>query len=177
MSIDGVIITIVLVSVFLFLGCLMGYLYANNKFQKKKEEMLKQIGDEKEKAQMELGQQKEELQKKSEHEVKMTLAGSRAGIKGRISENLVLLIPDFQKQHPDLKVSEAKFTGEPIDYLFFEGIENKNITKVVFLEVKAGRYAHLNETEISLKKVIDDAESKGANVVWREYRVPEPIEV
>ena len=166
MSIDGVIITIVLVSVFLFLGCLMGYLYANNKFQKKKEEMLKQIGDEKEKAQMELGQQKEELQKKSEHEVKMTLA-----------ENLVLLIPDFQKQHPDLKVSEAKFTGEPIDYLFFEGIENKNITKVVFLEVKAGRYAHLNETEISLKKVIDDAESKGANVVWREYRVPEPIEV
>ncbi len=139
-----------------------------------KEQELRELGQQKEEAQKELARLKEELQKEAELQKKRTLEGSRAGIKGRVAENLALLIPDFQEQHPDLKISEARFTGEPIDYLFFEGIDEKNITKVIFLEVKSGKHPQLNPTEASLKNVIDDAETKGANVIWREYIVHEP---
>ncbi len=117
---------------------------------------------EKEKAEGEFPQKKEEA-----------LKGSRAVTKGKVSENFALLIPDFQKQFPDLNLSEARFMGGPIDYLFFEGMDEKKITKVVFLEVKSGKHPRLNENESSLKDAIDDAEKKGASVIWREYKIPE----
>jgi len=178
------ILTIILTLVFLILGCFTGYLYANRKSQQQleetlrksdqeKEEILRELGQQKEETQRELSRQKEELHRESEQERKKTLEGSRSGIKGKVAENLALLMTDFQEKYPDLKISEARFSGEPIDYLFFQGIDDKNITKVVFLEVKSGKHPRLNETETSLKNVIDDAEHKGANVIWREYIVPE----
>ncbi len=164
-----ILITILLVIAFLIVGCLVGYIYARRKSEKEIENNLRELGEQKEITQKELAQLKEKLEQEAEESKKRSLEGSRSAIKGRISENLALIIPDFQKQHPDLKISEAKFMGEPIDYLFFEGIDKKNITKVIFLEVKSGQRSHLNETETSLKNVIDDAEHKGANVIWREY--------
>ncbi len=170
----------------------MGFVYANHRFQKEKEELEQQkddalkslalqrentekrLGQQQVEERMELEHQKEELQKESEEEKKKTLAGSRSGIKGKVSENIALLVPDFHEQHPDLSISEARFLGEPIDYLFFEGMDDKNITKLVFLEVKSGKNPHLNENEASLKHVIEDAKNKGANVDWLEYIVHDP---
>jgi len=184
--------TIILALVFLIVGCLVGYIYASRTFQREKielekqkdemqkslglqkEETQKEIGDQKEAAQKELWHLKEDLQREAEVDRKKTLQGSRAGIKGKVSENLALLVPEFQKQHPDLNLSEARFIGEPIDYLFFEGMDDKNITKLVFLEVKSGKRPHLNEDEVSLRNVIEDAKSKGANVDWKEYVISEP---
>lgn len=184
--------TIILALVFLIVGCLVGYIYASRTFQHEKmelekqkdevqkslglqrEETQKEIGEQKEATQKELWHLKEELEKEAEADRKKTLQGSWAGIKGKISENLALLLPEFQKQHPDLNISKARFIGEPIDYLFFEGMDDKNITKLVFLEVKSGKRPHLNEDEVSLRRVIEDAKNKGANLDWKEYIISEP---
>jgi len=105
-------------------------------------------------------------------ETQKTLESSRASIKGKVAENITPLLPDFQKQFPNLNIADARFIGQPIDYLFFEGMSEGKINKVLFLEVKSGKHPRLNEHEISLKKVIYDAEEKGANVGWREYNTP-----
>jgi predicted Holliday junction resolvase-like endonuclease len=101
---------------------------------------------------------------------KRTLEGSRAGIKGRVSESVASLIPDFPEY---LNTSEARFIGGPIDYIFFKGMDEKKIDEVIFLEVKSGKHPRLNDTENSLRIVIEEAKEKGARVSWREYRVPE----
>jgi predicted Holliday junction resolvase-like endonuclease len=104
-------------------------------------------------------------------DTKRTLEGSRATIKGKVTENITPLLPDFQQQFPSLNIADARFIGEPIDYLFFEGMSEGKINKVLFLEVKSSKRPRFNEHESSLKAVIDDAEKKGANVGWREYDV------
>ena len=115
------------------------------------------------------GKQREESFK----ETKRALEGQRATIKGKVAENVTPLLPDFEKQFPNLNIADARFIGEPIDYLFFEGMSEGKINKVLFLEVKSGKRPRLNDHENSLKEVIDDAEKKGANVGWREYNVPQ----
>jgi hypothetical protein len=117
------------------------------------------------------GREKAKLQ--SLKDTQKALGFSRAIIKGKVSENIVPLLPDFEKQFPALNLADARFIGEPIDYLFFEGMNGKNITKVLFLEVKSGKIRQLNDNENSLKRVIQDAENRGANIGWREYNVPE----
>ncbi len=86
---------------------------------------------------------------------------------GLFSEQITPLLPDFEKQHPDLKISEARFVGKPIDFLFFKGMDDKEITEVVFVEVKTGT-SSLSPTERKLRDAIKDK-----NVDWREYRIPE----
>ncbi len=102
-------------------------------------------------------------------ETKRAIEGQRATIKGKVAENITPLLPDFEKQFPNLNIADARFIGEPIDYLFFEGMSKGKINKILFLEVKSGKRPHLNEHENSLRAVIDDAERRGANIGWREY--------
>jgi predicted Holliday junction resolvase-like endonuclease len=104
-------------------------------------------------------------------DTKRTLEGSRATIKGKVAENVTPLLPDFQEQFPSLNIADARFIGEPIDYLFFEGMSEGKINKIFFLEVKSSKRPRFNEHESSLRAVIDAAEKKGANVGWREYNV------
>lgn len=87
-----------------------------------------------------------------------------------MSESVASLIPDFPEY---LNTSEARFIGGPIDYIFFKGMDNKEINEVIFLEVKSGKHPRLNDTENSLRLVIEEAKEKGARVSWREYKVPE----
>jgi predicted Holliday junction resolvase-like endonuclease len=106
-------------------------------------------------------------------ETQRALEGQRTSIKGKVAENMAPLLPDFKEQFPGLNIADARFIGEPIDYIFFEGMSEGKINKILFLEVKSGKYPRLNEHEISLKKVVDEAEEKGANVGWREYKIEE----
>lgn len=97
-------------------------------------------------------------------EIPQALKQSRAIIKGQFSEQIAPLLPGFPE---DLKLSEARFLGKPVDFLFFKGLDEQNITEVVFLEVKTGQ-SSLNVTERRLRDAI-----KEKRVVWREYRVQE----
>ncbi|MBU2260120.1 hypothetical protein KKC44_05975, partial [Patescibacteria group bacterium] len=56
--------------------------------------------------------------------------------------------------------------GKPIDFIFFKGMNEKEITEVVFLEVKTGT-SSLNPSERKLKDAI-----MNKKVSWREYRIP-----
>lgn len=89
---------------------------------------------------------------------------SRAVIGGQFSEQLAPYMPGF-KYRP----TEAKFLGKPTDFIVFEGLDGKAITRVVFVEVKSGR-SKLSGTEKSLKEAIGSGK-----VAFETYEVPEGI--
>lgn len=97
---------------------------------------------------------------------KQALQRQRPILGGLFSEQIAPLLPDFPK---DLKISEARFVGKPIDFLFFKGMDEKNISDVVFVEVKTGKSA-LTLVERKLRDAIRDK-----RVEWREYRISEEV--
>lgn len=97
---------------------------------------------------------------------KQALQRQRPILGGLFSEQIAPLLPDFPK---DLKISEARFVGKPIDFLFFKGMDEKNISDVVFVEVKTGKSA-LSLVERKLRDAIRDK-----RVEWREYRISEEV--
>ena len=71
---------------------------------------------------------------------------SRAVLGGHFSEQLAPFLPDFP-----FKPNECLFMGKPIDFIAFQGMDEKNINKVSFVEVKSGR-ARLSPQEKNLKE-------------------------
>ncbi len=91
---------------------------------------------------------------------------SRGVLGGKFSEKIAPYLPGFPK---DLKASEARFIGDPIDFVIFKGMDDKNITEVVFVEVKTGR-SHLNTNEKTLKDAIDNK-----MVRWVPFNISDEI--
>jgi predicted Holliday junction resolvase-like endonuclease len=89
---------------------------------------------------------------------------SRAVVGGQFSEQLAPYLPGFQ-----YRPTEAKFLGKPVDFIVFEGLDEKSISGVVFLEVKSGA-SRLSATEKSLKEAI-----AAGNVRYETYQVPEEL--
>ena len=87
---------------------------------------------------------------------------SRSILGGVFSEQVAPFLPDFPK---DLKASEARFIGKPIDFLIFKGMDEQHINEVVFVEIKTGN-SQLSSNERSLRDAI---ESK--RVRWHEHHV------
>lgn len=95
---------------------------------------------------------------------KYSLETQRSVVKGKISEQIVALLPGFPS---DLKISEARFMGSPIDFVFFKGLEEGHITEVVFVEVKSGSGQNLNPNEVSLRDAVNAKQVK-----WMQYNIP-----
>lgn len=89
---------------------------------------------------------------------------SRAVIGGQFSEQMAPFLPDFP-----YKPTEVKFLGKPTDFIVFEGLDDKHIEHVVFVEVKSGK-ASLSATERSLKKAVEEG-----RVQFATYTVPEEV--
>ena len=87
---------------------------------------------------------------------------SRSVLTGSFSEQLAPFLPDF-KHSP----TEARFIGKPVDFIVFEGLDSREISKVIFVEVKSGK-AHLSPVELSLKKALAEG-----RIAWELYRPPE----
>ena len=85
---------------------------------------------------------------------------SRAVLKGQFSEQLSPFESDFP-----VKPSEARFLGAPIDFVAFSGLDEKDVSEIVFIEVKTGN-ARLNQTEKSIKDAI-----RNKRVRFEEYRI------
>jgi predicted Holliday junction resolvase-like endonuclease len=103
-------------------------------------------------------QGKSDLKDKHKRSKKFT----RSVLGGLFSEQIAPFLPNFRE---DLKASEARFIGKPIDFLIFKGMDEQNITEVVFVEVKTGN-SSLSVNERKLKEAI-----QSGNVSWYEYRV------
>ncbi|MBR9693075.1 hypothetical protein GOV07_04050 [Candidatus Woesearchaeota archaeon] len=89
---------------------------------------------------------------------------SRAVLSGQFSEQLAPFLPDFP-----WKPTEARFIGKPIDFLVFKGMDEKDISEVVFVEVKSSK-SQLSSVERKLRDAI-----KAKKVSWEEYRIPSKV--
>jgi predicted Holliday junction resolvase-like endonuclease len=85
---------------------------------------------------------------------------SRHILKGQFNEQLSPFRKDFK-----FRASECRFLGAPIDFVCFEGLDNKQVEKVIFIEVKSGK-SQLNQTEKSIKKAIQNKK-----IEFYEYRI------
>lgn len=90
------------------------------------------------------------------------ISRSRAVLTGQFSEQIAPYLPGFL-----YSPTECKFIGKPIDFVVFNGLDEKNVKEIVFVEVKSGK-SKLSSTENSVK----DAVLNG-RVKWAEYRAPD----
>jgi len=89
---------------------------------------------------------------------------SRAVLSGQFSEQIAPFLPGF-KYDP----SDCRFVGKPVDLIVFKGSGEREISEVVFVEVKSGK-ASLSSVERSLKEAVE-----GGRVRFEEYRVSEEV--
>jgi predicted Holliday junction resolvase-like endonuclease len=87
---------------------------------------------------------------------------SRSVLGGMFSEQVAPFLANFPS---DLKASEARFIGKPVDFLIFKGMDDQHISEVVFVEIKSGN-SHLSNNERSLRDAIQQKQ-----VRWHEYHV------
>src|SRR3989344_342960 len=95
---------------------------------------------------------------------KEAIMKSRAVLGGQFSEQLAPYLPNF-----NYLPTECRFLGKPVDFIVFKGMDEKNISEVVFVEAKSGK-SKLSSHEKSLKEAIEKK-----RVRWEEYRVPEGL--
>lgn len=78
---------------------------------------------------------------------------STAVVKGKVAEQLVPFQPDFGYNPRD-----CRFLGSPVDLIVFEGLTEGDVTRVVFIEVKSGKYARLSQREKQVRDAIENGE-------------------
>jgi predicted Holliday junction resolvase-like endonuclease len=93
--------------------------------------------------------------------VKARLKQSRAVLGGLVSEQLAPLLPGFPYDPGD-----CRFVGKPVDFIVFKGMNEKDITEVIFLEVKTGTAKTLNDQEKKLRDAI-----QAGRVSWVEFDI------
>lgn len=96
---------------------------------------------------------------------RQTADKQRSTIKGKLAETFAPFLPNFP-----FKASECKFIGDPIDYLVFEGLDERDIKAIHLLEVKSGN-SRLSKHQKQIKDILDDLNSK--DVTFKEFRFEE----
>jgi len=86
----------------------------------------------------------------------------RAGIKGKVSETFAPFLQGFP-----FKSSECKFLGDPIDYVVFEGLDERDIKAIHLVEVKEGT-SKLSKHQKQIKDLIDGLDSE--DITFEEFR-------
>ena len=110
------------------------------------------------------GRRQERLEwegRRVEEIVKTRLKQSRAVLGGLVAEQMAPLLPGFPFDPGD-----CRFVGKPVDFIVFKGMNEKNISEVIFLEVKSGTGRQLNEQEKKLREVI-----QSKKVSWAKFEV------
>lgn len=85
---------------------------------------------------------------------------SRAVTRGQVFEQFAAYFPDFEFSPKD-----AQFLGRPVDFVVFDGLDEGELRRIVFVEIKTGAAA-LSTRE----RRIRDAIVRG-DVEWRELRL------
>jgi predicted Holliday junction resolvase-like endonuclease len=91
------------------------------------------------------------------------LAASRRVLRGQVSEQFAPYLDGF-----GFDPADARFVGNPIDFVVFDGLAAGDLRAVVLVEVKSGR-ARLNDTQ---RLVRDGIVSGEVPIAWREVRLP-----
>lgn len=84
---------------------------------------------------------------------------SEAVTLGKVYEQLVPFLPDFAFNPKDVR-----FLGTPVDFMVFDGLNEGDVRRVVFVEVKTGN-AELSTRERRVREAI-----QAKRVEWTELR-------
>ncbi len=92
----------------------------------------------------------EEWKQRYEKEVrKDAVEKSKAVIAGKVTEHLIPYLPDF-KYNP----KDARFIGSPIDLIVFDGLDEGELRRIVFVEVKSGK-STLSKRERLIRNAVE----------------------
>ncbi|MDN5294953.1 MAG: hypothetical protein PWP01_463 [Methanosarcinales archaeon] len=92
----------------------------------------------------------EEWRQKYEKEIrKDAIEKSKAVIAGKVTEHLIPYLPEF-KYNP----KDARFIGSPVDLIVFDGLDEGDLRKIVFVEVKSGK-STLSKRERFIRDTIE----------------------
>ena len=93
----------------------------------------------------------EEWKQRHEKEIrKDAVKKSRAAIAGRVTEQIAPFLPEF-KYNP----KDARFIGSPIDFIVFDGLDEGELRRIVFVEVKSGK-STLSRREKLVRDAIEE---------------------
>jgi len=92
---------------------------------------------------------------------------SRSTLKGRISEQMAPLLPEFP-----FAPADARFIGNPIDFVVFDGYtkvkdEKGDAISVVLVEVKKGK-GKLTREETLIKKAVEEGRVSWRTIVLKD---------
>lgn len=101
---------------------------------------------------------------------------SRSTLKGRIYEQMAPLLPEFP-----FSPADARFIGNPIDFVVFDGYTNAKDEKgdainVVLVEVKKGK-GKLTRVESLIKRAVEEGRVSWQTVVLKDENDQEPDNV
>jgi len=85
---------------------------------------------------------------------------SQAVTSGKVHEQLVPYLPEF-----GFNPKDARFLGSPVDLLVFDGLDDGELRRVVFVEIKTGGSA-LTGRERQVRDVV-----RASQVAWEEIRL------
>lgn len=92
------------------------------------------------------------------------IKGNQSAVAGRVLEKVAPFLPGFAYNPRD-----ARFLGDPVDFVIFDGLSEGRLREVVFVEVKSGT-SDLNGNE---RRVRDAVEQR--RIKWTLYRVPAAV--
>lgn len=88
------------------------------------------------------------------------ISQSRAVTRGQVFEQFAAYFPGF-----DFNPKDAQFLGKPVDFVVFDGLDEGDLRRIVFVEIKTGE-ATLSARERRIRDAIDRGD-----VEWRELRL------
>ena len=86
---------------------------------------------------------------------------SQAVITGNVTQHIAPFMPSFPYNPKDVH-----FLGNPVDLVIFDGLTDGELRRIVFVEVKTGRYADLSTRQRQVRDLLWDKK-----VEWEEFRV------
>ena len=103
---------------------------------------------------------KKDEKERIKQSIEKSLKSQRSVVKGKVWEQIAPYLPEFEHNPAD-----ARFIGDPVDYVVFSGMSNGGEIEVIMIDVKTGK-AQLNLNQKRIRDAID-----GGRVSFRTMRL------
>lgn len=79
------------------------------------------------------------------------IAQSRAVLGGKFTEQMAPYLPEFRYDP-----TEARFIGNPIDFIVFPGLASGDPQEIIIMEIKSGKNYQLTPAQRRIQQLIED---------------------
>jgi len=109
-----------------------------------------------------------ETLKRTEKEIRSdAIVRSKVVVTGKVAEQFVPFTSEFNYNPRD-----ARFLGSPVDFVVFEGLTEGSLNRIIFVEVKTGKYGRLSKRERQVQLIVKDGEVDYEVLHLRPSRTP-----